>query len=79
MMNMQKSEKTMAEMQIDLNMAYEGRITEAGSALQPLSGPGYDSSTELLLPPSLLGEEVQGCANALLESLKQPRTVRGSQ
>ena len=57
MVNMQKSEKTMAEMQIDLNMAYEGRITEAGSALQPLSGPGYDSSAQLLLPASLLDNE----------------------
>ena len=57
MMNMQKSEKTMAEMQIDLNMAYEGRITEAGSALQPLSGPGYDFSTELLLLAILLDKE----------------------
>ncbi len=37
----QKTEKTMAELQIDLNMSFEfDRITEAGAALQPLSGPG---------------------------------------
>lgn len=41
MMSMQKTEKTMTELQIDLNMAFEAdRITEAGSMLQPLSGPG---------------------------------------
>ena len=38
---LQKTEKTMAELQIDLNMSFEfDRITEAGAALQPLSGPG---------------------------------------
>lgn len=38
---MEKTEKTMAELQIEKNMAYEfDKITEAGSALQPLSGPG---------------------------------------
>lgn len=41
MMALQKTEKTMAELQIDLNMSFEfDRITEAGAALQPLSGPG---------------------------------------
>ncbi|KAK9833553.1 hypothetical protein WJX81_005633 [Elliptochloris bilobata] len=40
--SLQKTEKTMAELQIDLNMSFEfDRITEAGAALQPLSGPGY--------------------------------------
>ena len=39
---LQKTEKTMAELQIDLNMSFEfNRITEAGAALQPLSGPGW--------------------------------------
>ena len=43
---LQKTEKTMAELQIDLNMSFEfDRITEAGAALQPLSGPGCVSSS----------------------------------
>lgn len=38
---MDKTEKTMAELQIEKNMAFEfDKITEAGAALQPLSGPG---------------------------------------
>ena len=42
MMAMQKTEKTMAELQIDLNMSFEfDKITESGVALEPLSGPGY--------------------------------------
>lgn len=41
MMSMQKTEKTMAELQIDLNMCFEfDKITESGESLQPLSGPG---------------------------------------
>mmetsp|Transcript_62 Transcript_62/g.92 ORF Transcript_62/g.92 Transcript_62/m.92 type:complete len:885 (-) Transcript_62:589-3243(-) len=41
MMQMSKTEKSMAELQIDLNMSYEfSRITESGAALRPLSGPG---------------------------------------
>ena len=44
MMSMEKTVKTMTELQIDLNMSYEfDKITESGSALQPLSGPGYAS------------------------------------
>jgi hypothetical protein len=39
---MEKTEKTMAEMEIDQNMNQEfNSITEAGSKLQPLSGPGW--------------------------------------
>lgn len=46
MMGMQKTAKTMTELQIDLNMSYEfDKITESGSALQPLSGPGQASVT----------------------------------
>ena len=42
MMAMQKTEKTMAELQIDLNMSFEfDKITESGITLEPLSGPGY--------------------------------------
>ncbi len=42
MMALQKTEKTMAELQIDLNMSFEfDKITESGESLQPLSGPGY--------------------------------------
>lgn len=38
---MEKTEKTMAEMEIDANLAHEfDKITEAGAQLQPLSGPG---------------------------------------
>ena len=41
MMSMQKTEKTMAELQIDLNMSFEfDKITESGESLQPLTGPG---------------------------------------
>ena len=41
MMGMQKTAKTMTELQIDLNMSYEfDKITESGSSLQPLAGPG---------------------------------------
>jgi ubiquitin carboxyl-terminal hydrolase 5/13 len=37
---MEKTEKTMAELQIEKNLAYEfDRITEAGSALHALHGP----------------------------------------
>ena len=40
-LQMEKTEKSMAELQIEKNLAYEfDKITEAGSALQPLSGPG---------------------------------------
>ena len=38
---MEKTEKTIAEMEIDANLAHEfDRITEAGAKLQPLWGPG---------------------------------------
>ena len=38
---MEKTEKTIAEMEIDANLAHEfDKITEAGAQLQPLSGPG---------------------------------------
>jgi hypothetical protein len=41
MMSMSKTEKTMTELQIDLNMSFEyDKITEAGSELTPLSGAG---------------------------------------
>ncbi|GLI59780.1 hypothetical protein VaNZ11_001743 [Volvox africanus] len=39
-MQMEKTEKTMSELQADLNTSYEfSRITESGAELQPLSGP----------------------------------------
>ncbi|KAK9828336.1 hypothetical protein WJX74_009732 [Apatococcus lobatus] len=42
MVGMQKTEKTMTELQIDLNMSFEfDRITEKGAQLHPISGPGY--------------------------------------
>lgn len=38
---MQKTEKTMAELEIDQNVKFEwDKITEAGAQLVPLSGPG---------------------------------------
>lgn len=38
---MEKTEKTMAELEIDQNIKFEfDSITEAGAALKPLSGPG---------------------------------------
>lgn len=41
MVGMQKTEKTMTELQIDLNMSFEfDRITEKGAQLHPVSGPG---------------------------------------
>ncbi len=40
-MRMEKTEKSMAELEIDLNRAFEfDKILEKGAALQPLSGPG---------------------------------------
>lgn len=54
MMSMQKTEKTMAELQIDLNMSFEfDKITESGESLQPLTGPGC-----AFLPPKCLGMTV---------------------
>lgn len=42
LLQMEKTEKTMAELQVDLNMRFEfDAITEAGSALTPLAGPGH--------------------------------------
>lgn len=41
-LQMEKTEKTMAELEIDQNVKFEwDSITEAGAALKPLSGPGY--------------------------------------
>mmetsp|Transcript_13135 Transcript_13135/g.52402 ORF Transcript_13135/g.52402 Transcript_13135/m.52402 type:complete len:805 (+) Transcript_13135:65-2479(+) len=42
MLKMQKTEKTMAELQIDLNLSYEwGAITEDGLQLTPVTGAGH--------------------------------------
>ena len=42
MMKMEKTEKTMAELQIDMNMKFDfDKICESGKALQPRSGPGF--------------------------------------
>ncbi|KAK9805947.1 hypothetical protein WJX73_007684 [Symbiochloris irregularis] len=41
-MSLTKTEKTMTELQIDLNLSYEfNKLTESGANLQPLSGPGF--------------------------------------
>ncbi len=38
---MEKTEKSMADLQMDLNKSYEfSRITESGGHLHPVSGPG---------------------------------------
>lgn len=40
-LHMEKTEKTMAELQVEKNLSYEfDKITEAGSELQPVSGQG---------------------------------------
>ena len=40
-LQMEKTEKTMAELQVEKNLSYEfDKITEAGADLQPLSGEG---------------------------------------
>ena len=41
-LEMEKTDKTMEELQIDLNLRHEFDVlTEAGAELEPLSGPGY--------------------------------------
>jgi ubiquitin carboxyl-terminal hydrolase 5/13 len=46
-LQMEKTEKTMAELEIDQNVKFEwDSITEAGAALKPLSGPGYAFGTK---------------------------------
>ena len=43
-----KTEKSMAELQVDLNLAHEfDRVTEAGASLDPVSGPGAVGLTNL--------------------------------
>lgn len=42
MMQQEKTEKTMIELELDLNQSYQfDKITESGSDLLPLHGPGY--------------------------------------
>lgn len=42
MMKQEKTEKTLTELEVDLNASYQlNRITESGSELVPLRGPGY--------------------------------------
>eukprot|EP00798_Chlamydomonas_sp_ICE-L_P030886 gene30886-35934_t len=42
MMQMEKTEKTMTELQVQLNLTHEyNKITESGTALTPLSGAGF--------------------------------------
>jgi len=41
-MQLEKTDKTMAEMEVELNKSFEfSKITESGKALEPVSGPGY--------------------------------------
>ncbi len=45
---MEKTAKTMAELEIDMNVAYEfSAMTEAGARLERLSGPGHVGLTNL--------------------------------
>jgi hypothetical protein len=47
-MRMEKTEKSMAELNVALNKSFEfDKITEAGAHLAPLSGPGYMGLTNL--------------------------------
>ena len=54
---MQKTEKTMAELEIDQNVKFEwDKITEAGAELEPLSGPGCNPKPfKCIHPPYLTG------------------------
>ncbi|EFN51528.1 hypothetical protein CHLNCDRAFT_33094 [Chlorella variabilis] len=48
MIQMEKTEKSIAELEIDQNVAMEfDKITEAGAHLKPLSGPGFVGLTNL--------------------------------
>ncbi|KAG5191063.1 hypothetical protein JKP88DRAFT_347491 [Tribonema minus] len=41
-MSLQRTDKTMAELEVELNKSYDfSKITEAGKKLTPLQGPGY--------------------------------------
>ena len=45
---MQKTEKSMAELELDMNNSYEfGKICESGVDLVPLRGPAYTGLTNL--------------------------------
>ncbi|CAN0371457.1 unnamed protein product, partial [Ectocarpus sp. 13 AM-2016] len=41
-LKVEKTDKTMAELEVELNKSYDfNKITEAGAKLRPLSGPGF--------------------------------------
>ncbi|CAM9616195.1 unnamed protein product [Chrysoparadoxa australica] len=47
-MALEKTDKTMAELEVELNKSYDfSAITEAGHKLEPLSGPGYTGLVNL--------------------------------
>ena len=49
---MRKTERTMAELEVDLQYNYEyERIQEQGQEHQPLFGPGFTGLTNLGIPP----------------------------
>jgi len=42
MMSLEKTEKTMAELQVSLNLEHDwSKITEDGADIEPLTGPGF--------------------------------------
>ncbi|CAM9672158.1 unnamed protein product, partial [Hapterophycus canaliculatus] len=41
-LKVEKTDKTMAELEVELNKSYDfNKITEAGAKLRPLAGPGF--------------------------------------
>jgi len=82
MLAMEKTERTMAELQVELNTSYEfSRLTEGGgAALKPLHGPGFtglinlgnscymNSVVQVLMAMPELASRYASCAPALFAS-----------
>ncbi|CAG9463821.1 unnamed protein product [Pedinophyceae sp. YPF-701] len=87
---MEKSEKTMAEWQVDHNLSFEfGAMTEAGSKLTPLTGPGLiglknlgnscyvNSIVQLLMTVPVFAERYQQGADSIARTVA-PGEAAGS-